>query len=378
MFGPMKVSAMSSSRSSLISRTQNGSPATSSVPRSSPRRSGCWPASQATWSLASAIRAGSTTSRKITYPSWSNFSSAASRSTVEVLMIGCPPGGRNVVSTLGASDGARTAVTGRDAGSGRSAVARRSTTCQGDVMTDRLALVIGGSSEIGTAIGVELGALGFVPVLWGRDPDRLAVAAQVCAAAGAPARTEVVDVTDHTDLTAAVARLTAHGPLEVVVYAAGQFDWAMADVADPSAWDRLFAVNLVGAAVTTRLVLPHLLAAAPSALVYRLRGSPHRVRQQRRVRGQQARAGRAGSGNVPGCPGPGCEGQSRLTRSGGRGRRVVLAGRSGEARRAADGGGRRCCGPVRGHLPRQRLPYRDPAAATTPTVTPHGQTPDQA
>ena len=142
-------------------------------------------------------------------------------------------------------------------------------------MTDRLALVIGGSSEIGTAIGVELGALGFAPVLWGRDPDRLAVAAQVCAAAGAPARTDIVDVTDHMDLTTAVARLTAHGPLEVVVYAAGLFDWAMADVADPSAWDRLFAVNLVGAAVTTRLVLPHLLAAAPSALVYIGSGAAH-------------------------------------------------------------------------------------------------------
>jgi len=44
-----------------------------------------------------------------------------------------------------------------------------------------------------------------------------------------------------------------------------------------SVWTQLLAVNLTAAAVATRLVLPHVLAAAPSALVYIGSGAAHEV-----------------------------------------------------------------------------------------------------
>lgn len=139
------------------------------------------------------------------------------------------------------------------------------------------ALVVGASSTIGTAIAVELARLGHPVTLWGRDLARLDEAAVACSAAGPPPAVDLVDVTEHERLTDHLARVTGRGPLAVVVWAAGVFDWALADEADPATWARLLDVNLVAAAVLTPLVLPHLVASAPSALVYLGSGAAHTV-----------------------------------------------------------------------------------------------------
>jgi NAD(P)-dependent dehydrogenase (short-subunit alcohol dehydrogenase family) len=76
---------------------------------------------------------------------------------------------------------------------------------------------------------------------------------------------------------AGLADIEAQGPLGVVVYAAGAFDWAPADTADLAAWQNVFDVNLTAAAVLTRLALPPLLRAAPSALVYIGSAAGHQV-----------------------------------------------------------------------------------------------------
>lgn len=62
--------------------------------------------------------------------------------------------------------------------------------------------------------------------------------------------------------------LAERGPLRVVVWAAGSFDWGPADRADPAVWSEVVAVNLTAPTVFTPLVLPLLMAAAPSALIY--------------------------------------------------------------------------------------------------------------
>lgn len=125
------------------------------------------------------------------------------------------------------------------------------------------ALVIGGSSEIGAAIARVLAELDYDVELWGRDRARLDAVGGSIGATGT-----VVDVCDRTALRAAAERVLAGPRLGAVVWAAGLFDWADADVADPDAWDRLFDVNLVAAAAATRLLLPGLLAGSPSSLVY--------------------------------------------------------------------------------------------------------------
>jgi NADP-dependent 3-hydroxy acid dehydrogenase YdfG len=129
-------------------------------------------------------------------------------------------------------------------------------------------LVIGGSSQIGAAIGRALAALGQNVTLWGRDATRLELAAEEIRAAGGRAGHRVVDVSDRTALREAGEQVLAGPRLAAVVWAAGLFDWADADQAQPEAWDQLFDVNLVAAAAATRLLLPALLAGAPSSLIY--------------------------------------------------------------------------------------------------------------
>ena len=121
---------------------------------------------------------------------------------------------------------------------------------------ERTALVVGASSDIGAAIANGLMADGFDCLLWGRDRDRLAAVGP---------RWDVVDLRSADDVRAGLGRLP--GRLSAVVYAAGLFDWAPADTADPDVWDELVAVNLTAAMRVTRGVLPALLAAAPSSLV---------------------------------------------------------------------------------------------------------------
>ena len=145
--------------------------------------------------------------------------------------------------------------------------------CQRAGVTAPRALVVGGSSDIGRAVGVSLAGLGHEVVLWGRDAGRLEVAALACGGA----EVGVVDVTDSAAVRRELDRVLAAGGLDVVVWAAGVFDWAPAHEADPSSWERVLDVNLTAAAVLTTLVLPSLVARAPSALVYVGSGAARRA-----------------------------------------------------------------------------------------------------
>jgi NAD(P)-dependent dehydrogenase (short-subunit alcohol dehydrogenase family) len=99
-------------------------------------------------------------------------------------------------------------------------------------MDEAHALVVGASSEIGRAVAGELAGLGMSVTLWGRAPGRLEAAADVCAQSGQRAFADCVDVTDAADVSQTVTALSGRGPLSVVAYAAGEFDWAPADRAD--------------------------------------------------------------------------------------------------------------------------------------------------
>ena len=124
------------------------------------------------------------------------------------------------------------------------------------------ALVVGAPSDIGRAVAADRATAGSDVVLWGRDEQRLRATAGQCAGR---AVVDAVDVTDRAQVRAALDRVLADGPLHTVVWAAGTFDWAPADQADAGTWQHLLDVNLTAAAVLTTMVLPPLLAAAPSA-----------------------------------------------------------------------------------------------------------------
>ena len=141
------------------------------------------------------------------------------------------------------------------------------------------ALVVGATSEIGTAVAESLASEVDRLVLWGRDPDRMAGAAEACRAAGPEVEVETrpVDVTRSGELADGVAALRAGGPVKVVVWTPGLFDWAPADEADPARWRELAEVNVTAPMEFTPLVLPALVEAAPSSLIYLGSGAGHAI-----------------------------------------------------------------------------------------------------
>lgn len=139
------------------------------------------------------------------------------------------------------------------------------------------ALVVGATSDIGAAVVRRLTGLGHSVTAWGRSEERLAG----LAGQGPQVSTDRVDVTDDAAVVAALERLdeeaTVRGPLRVVVWAAGLFDWAPADQADPATWGRLLDVNLTAAARLVPRALRRLRAVTPSTLVLVASGAAHRV-----------------------------------------------------------------------------------------------------
>jgi NADP-dependent 3-hydroxy acid dehydrogenase YdfG len=135
-------------------------------------------------------------------------------------------------------------------------------------VTAARALVVGASSDIGRSIAVELASSGHAVIGWGRRRDALGETVDACRAVGADASAAVVDVIDDTAVRSGVRRLNNAGPLHVVVWAAGLFDWARADQADSETWRELLQVNLAAPAVFTALVAPLLVRSAPSSLIF--------------------------------------------------------------------------------------------------------------
>jgi len=143
-------------------------------------------------------------------------------------------------------------------------------------MTEGQALVVGVTSAIGAAIAHRLLERGYAVTGWGRSEERLAAVVQ---RTGGRIATDRVDVTDDAAVLDALERVDSRqrGPLRVVVWAAGLFDWAPADEADPTVWGRLLDVNLTAAARMTPRVLSRLRGATPSTLVFIASGAAHRV-----------------------------------------------------------------------------------------------------
>ncbi len=123
-------------------------------------------------------------------------------------------------------------------------------------MSDRgTAVVTGASSGIGAATARLLAAQGFEVICAARRADRVeALAAEI------GGRALACDVTSDAD----VAALTeAVGPrLDVLVNnAGGAFGQEPVAAADTDAWERMYAVNVIGTEKVTRALLPALVAA---------------------------------------------------------------------------------------------------------------------
>lgn len=123
----------------------------------------------------------------------------------------------------------------------------------------RHALVTGGGSGIGAASALALAASGHRVSVAGRRTGPLReVIAQLGERAGACL---AMDVTDEAGVTQGVAQAeAAHGPISVLVNNAGAAASAPIETMTLALFNDILAVNLTGAYIVTRAVLPGMIA----------------------------------------------------------------------------------------------------------------------
>jgi NADP-dependent 3-hydroxy acid dehydrogenase YdfG len=138
----------------------------------------------------------------------------------------------------------------------------------GKTLAGEVAIVTGASSGIGAATASELAARGASVVLAARRADRLAEQTRAIQRAGGTALAVTADLADPADIALLAERAAdAFGKVDVLVNNAGAF-WETALAKSPPAdIAALVQVNLVGAMLATRAVLPGMLARRHGAII---------------------------------------------------------------------------------------------------------------
>jgi NAD(P)-dependent dehydrogenase (short-subunit alcohol dehydrogenase family) len=136
-------------------------------------------------------------------------------------------------------------------------------------LTHKHAIITGGGRGIGAAIAAELARLGASVTIMGRDQGALErCAAELAAEHRVRALPVVCDVSDEASIDAAFARARdALGEPFVLVNNAGQAAAAPLPEMERAMWDRLLSVNLTGAYLCARAVLPAMLGAGTGRIV---------------------------------------------------------------------------------------------------------------
>ena len=135
-------------------------------------------------------------------------------------------------------------------------------------MTQRVALVTGASSGIGSACARRLAADGMAVVVGGRDADRAAEVVDAITADGGVAGAALGDGADAEWAGDAVAvAVDRWGRLDVLVNAAGVIHRGDAEATGDDDWRRVMAINVDGVFYASRAALPALRAAGGGSIV---------------------------------------------------------------------------------------------------------------
>jgi NAD(P)-dependent dehydrogenase (short-subunit alcohol dehydrogenase family) len=135
-------------------------------------------------------------------------------------------------------------------------------------LAGEVAIVTGASSGIGTATASALAARGARVVLAARRAKLLDAAQEAISASGGSALAVATDVSDPSQLTRLVDRAhEAFGRVDILVNNAGA-NWRQPlVVSSPDKVRELLEVNLVGAVMLTRLVLPGMLERGHGSII---------------------------------------------------------------------------------------------------------------
>jgi NAD(P)-dependent dehydrogenase (short-subunit alcohol dehydrogenase family) len=141
---------------------------------------------------------------------------------------------------------------------------------------ERTAVVTGGGSGIGLAIGARLATEGCAVAVFDRDAGSADAAAAKITAAGGTALGVEVDVTDRPQIDAGIERVRRElGAATVLVNCAGLDGFDRFLDITPDKWDRILAVNLTGTFSCCQAAVPDMLEARWGRIVNISSSSAH-------------------------------------------------------------------------------------------------------
>ena len=138
----------------------------------------------------------------------------------------------------------------------------------GGSVTDRVAVVTGGSGGIGSAIARKLALDGSHVWIADIDLPKASESAGRIAAAGGSAAAVLMDVGDEASITTAFEEISAASPaIDVLVNGAGVVSTHEFESIPGSVWEDTFRINVIGMYLSIRAALPLLRAASPPARI---------------------------------------------------------------------------------------------------------------
>jgi len=140
----------------------------------------------------------------------------------------------------------------------------------GPALTGKAAVVTGAGNGIGRAIATAFASAGAVVMCLDINADAAKETARMIASAGGRAQARHCDVSLESDTRAAAeATQSAFGAIHVLVNAAATDDpnGTVLDIS-PTDWTRVFAVNVMGAYLMSRAVLPAMVAAGGGNIIH--------------------------------------------------------------------------------------------------------------
>ena len=134
---------------------------------------------------------------------------------------------------------------------------------------DQIAIVVGAAHGIGKAIAVRLGREGANVVIADVDPEAMETTVKEMRGEGSRCQGLICDVREQAQVEDVVKQaLDAHGHIDILMYIAGIAAPVPFVDLDVATWDNTLDINLRGAFLTAKAVLPHMVARRKGNLVF--------------------------------------------------------------------------------------------------------------